>query len=40
MKRLFLSLRAELSGYSKLQPDFSGLLKGRWVKSENLHIKD
>jgi len=38
MKRLFLALRAQLNDYDKLQSDFLGLIKGRWVTDENLHI--
>ncbi|WP_304545772.1 2'-5' RNA ligase family protein [Sulfurimonas microaerophilic] len=38
MKPLFLALKAKLYDYDKIQSDFSGLLKGRWVAEENLHI--
>jgi 2'-5' RNA ligase len=38
MKRIFLALKAQIDDYSKIQSDFSGLIKGRWVKEENLHI--
>jgi 2'-5' RNA ligase len=38
MKRIFLALKAQIDDYDKLQSDFEGLIKGRWVPDENLHI--
>jgi len=38
MKRIFLALKAQIDDYDKLQSDFSGLIKGRWVTQKNLHV--
>ena len=38
MNRLFLALKAQLYDYDKVQSDFLGSIKGRWVTDENLHL--
>lgn len=38
MKRIFLALKAQIDEYDKLQSDFEGLIKGRWVPEKNLHV--
>lgn len=38
MNRLFLALKAQLNDYNSLQSDFRGVIKGRWVPDENLHM--
>ena len=38
MNRLFLALKAQLHDYNTLQSDFQGVIKGRWVAGENLHM--
>ena len=38
MNRLFLALKAQLHDYHKLQTGFRGVINGRWVAKENLHI--
>lgn len=38
MKRIFLALRAHIYEYDKIKSDFFGLIKGSWVKEENLHV--
>ena len=35
--RLFLGIRAKTDFYENIKDDFCSLLKGRWVKKENLH---
>ncbi|WP_345978871.1 RNA 2',3'-cyclic phosphodiesterase [Sulfurimonas sp. HSL3-2] len=37
-KPLFLAMKAKLYDYDRLQEDFSGLINGRWIPSENLHV--
>ena len=38
MNRIFLALKAKLHDYDKLQSDFSEVIDGRWIPSENIHI--
>lgn len=38
MNRLFLALPAMLDDYDALQKDFSGVISGRWIPSDNLHM--
>ncbi|QOY54731.1 2'-5' RNA ligase family protein [Candidatus Sulfurimonas marisnigri] len=38
MNRIFLALKAQLNDYDALKSDFSEIIKGRWVDSENLHV--
>lgn len=38
MNRLFLALKAQLYDYDKVQSDFLGSIKGRWVADVNLHL--
>jgi 2'-5' RNA ligase len=38
MGALFLALKVQLNDYEKLQSDFVGLIAGRWIASQNLHI--
>ncbi|WP_345991720.1 hypothetical protein [Sulfurimonas sp. HSL-1716] len=38
MNPLFLSLKAQLNDYEKIQSDFGGLVTGRWTPIENLHV--
>ena len=38
MNRIFLSLPAILFDYQGIQDDFEGIMKGRWIPSQNLHL--
>ena len=38
MNPLFLALKVQLDDYDHLQADFSGIIKGRWIPSEDIHI--
>ena len=38
MNRLFLALKAQLYDYDKIKSEFSQVIEGRWMKSENLHV--
>ena len=38
MKPFFLALRAKIYDYQELKDDFFKILKGRWVRDENLHL--
>ncbi len=38
MNRLFLALPVTLFDYTNLQNDFEGIIQGRWVPQQNLHL--
>ena len=37
-KRLFLALPVIINDYETIQDDFSGVIRGRWTPTENLHL--
>ena len=38
MNRIFLSVPATLFDYQKIKDDFDGIVQGRWITLENLHL--
>ncbi|QFR42430.1 hypothetical protein FJR47_00255 [Sulfurimonas xiamenensis] len=38
MNTLFLAVKAKLDDYDTLKSEFSGIIKGKWARDEDLHV--